>query len=95
MLIRSSAILKYVISNSTESQIKEVIDDFKANRFDILVNVNILTEGVNYPDVKSIFLTRPTSSKILFNQMMGRALRGVKAGGTEEANIVCFIKKVC
>jgi len=83
---------KYVISNSTESQIKEVIDDFKANRFDILVNVNILTEGVNYPDVKSIFLTRPTSSKILFNQMMGRALRGVKAGGTEEANIVCFIK---
>ncbi|WP_297085426.1 DEAD/DEAH box helicase [uncultured Draconibacterium sp.] len=82
---------RYVISNASDNYIRTVMDDFKANKFDILVNVNILTEGVNYPDVESLFLTRPTSSKILFNQMMGRALRGVKAGGTKEANIVCFI----
>ena len=43
------------------------------------------------PDVEAVFLTRPTISTILMTQMIGRALRGEKAGGTEEAYIVSFI----
>lgn len=58
---------------------------------DVLINVNILTEGVDLPDTKTIFLTRPTISKTLMTQMIGRGLRGEKAGGTKEAYIVSFI----
>ena len=68
-----------------------VIGEFKNGQLDILVNVNILTEGVDLPKTQSVFLARPTVSKILMTQMVGRALRGVKAGGTPEANIVAFI----
>jgi superfamily II DNA or RNA helicase len=38
-----------------------------------------------------VFLTRQTTSPILLRQMVGRALRGPKFGGTATANIVLFI----
>lgn len=57
----------------------------------VLVNVNILTEGVDLPQTKTVFLARPTVSTILMTQMIGRALRGEAAGGTSEAHIVSFV----
>jgi ATP-dependent helicase IRC3 len=38
-----------------------------------------------------VFITRPTTSSILMTQMIGRALRGQSAGGTEKAYVVSFI----
>ncbi len=50
----------------------------------------MLTEGTDVPDVKTVFITRQTTSKILLIQMVGRALRGPKFGGTAEAHLVFF-----
>ncbi len=50
-----------------------------------------MTEGTDVPNVQSIFLARPTISSILMTQMIGRGLRGLKAGGTKEAYIVSFV----
>jgi superfamily II DNA or RNA helicase len=71
----------------------KVMEDFKKNALDVVVNVRMLTEGVDVPDVQTVMLTRQTTSRILFAQMVGRALRGEKAGGgkgKEHANIVLF-----
>lgn len=57
----------------------------------VLINVNILTEGVDLPKTKTVFLARPTVSSILMTQMIGRALRGTAAGGTSDAYIVSFV----
>jgi superfamily II DNA or RNA helicase len=57
---------------------------------DVLINVDMLTEGVDLPVTKTVFLARPTSSSILFRQMVGRALRGPQAGGNSDAHIVSF-----
>jgi len=70
---------------------KEKIAKFRRGDFEVLINVNILTEGTDVPNVQSIFLARPTISSILMTQMIGRGLRGIKAGGTKEAYIVSFI----
>lgn len=70
-----------------------VIQKFKDNELEVLINVNILTEGADIPQTKTVFLTRPTTSIIRMTQMVGRALRGVKAGGTKEAYIVSFVDK--
>ena len=70
---------------------QEVIKKFDKGEIDVLINVQIMTEGTDIPSIQSIFLTRPTNSKILMTQMMGRGLRGEKAGGTKEAFIVSFI----
>jgi hypothetical protein len=57
---------------------------------DVIVNVGLLTEGVDLPKVQSVVLARPTASSILAQQMAGRALRGPAVGGTELAYIVAL-----
>lgn len=64
---------------------------FRDGELDVLINVNILTEGTDIPSIKTVFLARPTTSSILLNQMIGRGLRGEVAGGTKDAYIVSFI----
>lgn len=66
------------------------IKDFKNGDIDVLINVNIMTEGTDVPDIQTVFLTRPTQSEGLLMQMIGRGLRGMEAGGTERAYIVDF-----
>jgi superfamily II DNA or RNA helicase len=52
-----------------------IIGDFREGVIDVLVNVTMLTHGVDIPDIQTIFLTRPTLSDILFSQMIGRGAR--------------------
>ncbi|MBN1185272.1 MAG: DEAD/DEAH box helicase family protein [Bacteroidales bacterium] len=75
----------------SSKQNKDKIERFRKGQVDVLISVNILTEGVDVPNVQSVFLARPTISPILMTQMIGRGLRGEKAGGTKEAFIVSFI----
>ncbi len=69
----------------------KTLDAFRKGTLDVLVNVKMLTEGTDVPDAQTVFLTRQTTSQILLTQMVGRALRGPKFGGTKEAYIVSFI----
>lgn len=78
----------YVISDKVGAQ--DTIREFKENKFDVLINVQILTEGSDIPDVETIFLTRQTNSDSLLMQMIGRGLRGPAVGGTKEVNIIDF-----
>ncbi|MEH1924435.1 DEAD/DEAH box helicase family protein [Nostoc sp.] len=74
-----------------EDDNKRILDDFKSDKLDVLINVRMLTEGVDVPNVKTVFITRQTTSSILMTQMIGRALRGKKAGGSSsEANVILF-----
>lgn len=67
------------------------IEQYCNGEIQVLINVNILTEGTDLPKTHTVFLTRPTVSTTLMTQMVGRALRGLKAGGTKEAYIVSFV----
>lgn len=78
-------------NNQSSAENKAKIEKFEKGEIEVLVNVQIMTEGTDIPSIQSIFLTRPTNSKTLMTQMIGRGLRGTKAGGTKEAHIVSFI----
>lgn len=69
----------------------KAIRAFKNNEIDVLVNVRMLTEGTDVPDIQTVFLTRQTTSRVLLTQMVGRALRGPASGGTAQAHVVSFI----
>lgn len=69
----------------------KALDAFRAGELDVLINVRMLTEGTDVPSAQTVFLTRQTTSRILLTQMIGRALRGPKFGGTPHAEIVSFI----
>jgi len=83
----------YIASYRPDDVVKtddEILSAFRTSDLEVLVNVNILTEGVDLPNAQTVFLTRPTSSEILVRQMIGRALRGKSAGGTDKAYLVSF-----
>lgn len=83
---------RIIISNHETSVNNEAtIQAFRNGEFPVMINVNILTEGADFPHVQTVFLARPTVSSILMTQMVGRALRGEAAGGTKEAHIVSFV----
>lgn len=81
----------YIYSGNKDNGAK--IRRFKDNEFEVLININILTEGSDVPDIQTVFLTRPTQSEGLLMQMIGRGMRGKLAGGTETVTIVDFCDK--
>ena len=90
--VKSDFVISSHLSSKSASQTnQQKIEQFRNGQLEVLINVNILTEGTDVPGVSSVFLARPTISTILMTQMIGRGLRGPKAGGTEEAYIVSFI----
>lgn len=87
-LVKRGVKCDYVYSGHDRNEAK--IKAFKEGELDVLVNINILTEGSDVPDIQTVFLTRPTNSDVLLMQMIGRGMRGPECGGTEEVNIVDF-----
>ena len=71
---------------------RAILDRFRKSEsgLDVLINVAILTEGVDLPKIQTVFLARPTQSEILLRQMVGRAMRGPRVGGTALAYLVSF-----
>lgn len=70
---------------------KRVLEQFRNGDLEVLINIQMLTEGTDVPNAETVFLTRQTTSSILLTQMIGRGLRGPKFGGTDKVNIVSFI----
>jgi hypothetical protein len=48
---------------------------FREGGIKVLVNCNVLTEGVDIPQISCVILARPTQSSVLFTQMVGRSTR--------------------
>ena len=80
--------------DSRAAERKQVIQAFKNGQIQAVVNCGLFTEGTDLPGVQTVFLARPTRSKILFRQMVGRGLRGPKIGGSEECTVVAFFDEV-
>lgn len=53
-----------------------IIEAFKAQAYRYLVNVAVLTTGFDAPHVDLIAILRPTESVSLYQQIVGRGLRG-------------------
>jgi len=53
----------------------EVLQDFENNRYNVLCNSMLLTEGWDCPSVDCIVVLRPTKVRSLYCQMVGRGTR--------------------
>lgn len=54
---------------------EQKVNDFKEGKLDIIVNVDIFSEGFDCPDIEFIQLARPTRSLVKYIQQVGRGLR--------------------
>ncbi|OUM55821.1 hypothetical protein BVG19_g5422 [[Candida] boidinii] len=66
---------QYVTGNTTKLEREKILNDFKKGLIPVLFNCGVFTEGTDIPNIDSIFMLRPTKSKPLLIQMLGRGLR--------------------
>ena len=62
-------------SKTPASERKNLVDKFKKGEIDIIINVDIFSEGFDCPDIEFIQLARPTRSLVKYLQQVGRGLR--------------------
>lgn len=67
---------------------RHYVEEFKEGRIRVLTNYNVLTQGFDAPKVEAVYVARPTFSPNVYQQMIGRGLRGPLNGGSEEVLIV-------
>ena len=65
----------------------KIIQSFKKNNTRVLVNCGVLTTGFDAPGVDAVVITRPTTSIVLYSQMLGRGLSGKSVGGSNSCQI--------
>ena len=64
------------IDSKTPSGLRrQLVDDFRLGKIQVLVNVDVFSEGFDCPDVEFVQLARPTLSLAKYLQQVGRGLR--------------------
>jgi superfamily II DNA or RNA helicase len=80
---------------NSRSESREVfIKKEKAFKRSILINVDVLTEGYDDPEVNTVFMARPTSSKLVYMQAIGRAIRKNPKDETKQAYVLEIVDKL-
>ncbi|AFY33519.1 DEAD/DEAH box helicase [Calothrix sp. PCC 7507] len=82
-----------VTGETPKSERERLIQSFKneQQQTKILCNYGVLTTGFDAPKTSAAVIARPTKSLVLYSQMVGRAIRGIKAGGNATAEIVTVV----
>lgn len=80
-----------VVSSETRKPLRrKYIEQFKNGEIEFIFNYGVLTTGFDAPKTENIVICRPTFSDVLYEQIVGRGLRGPKFGGTETCTIIDF-----
>ncbi|KAG8361732.1 hypothetical protein FVEN_g1296 [Fusarium venenatum] len=66
---------RYVTGETPKVQRAKTLDSFRKGEFPVLVNCGVFTEGTDIPNIDCIVLGRPTRSRNLLVQMIGRGMR--------------------
>jgi superfamily II DNA or RNA helicase len=94
-LLRERKIPAAVVSGATRDETRRaVIDRFRRNELRVLCNCEVLTTGFDAPRVTHVVMARPTMSQVLYEQIVGRGLRGPKFGGTATCTILDCIDEL-
>lgn len=93
--LNDSNISSAVITGKTKSGTRQsYVRMFRENKIQVLCNYQVLTTGFDAPKIDAIIIARPTGSRSLYEQMMGRGLRGPTFGGTKRCEIITVIDNI-
>lgn len=88
-LLNSRGVSAAAISAETDPGARRYyIERFRRGDLRVLANYNVLTAGFDAPAVRAVYVARPTFSPGLYQQMIGRGLRGPENRGKERCLIV-------
>lgn len=67
----------------------EAIEKLRDGQLNVIFSVDLFNEGVDLPSIDTVMLLRPTESKVLFLQQLGRGLR--RSAGKSHLVVLDFI----
>jgi DNA repair protein RadD len=77
-----------VTSQTRDATRRHLVQAFRRGEIHVLCNYGVLTTGFDAPCVRAVVIGRPTASRVLYDQMIGRGMRGRRFGGTEECLVI-------
>ncbi|KUJ06257.1 P-loop containing nucleoside triphosphate hydrolase protein [Mollisia scopiformis] len=66
---------RFVTGDTPKIERSQRLDEFRRGDFRVLVNCGVFTEGTDIPNIDCVLLARPTKSRNLLVQMIGRGMR--------------------
>jgi len=93
---------RFISGDTPPEERRQLLRDYADGRFQILVNCMVATEGFDCPDIGMVVIARPTKSRSLYAQMVGRGTRplpntvdGVESDVDRRSAIAGSAKKDC
>lgn len=83
---------RFVTGDTHKIERGETLDAFKRGDFPVLLNCGVFTEGTDIPNIDCVILARPTRSRNLLVQMIGRGMRLHK--GKENCHIIDMVSSL-
>ncbi|KAG5927940.1 hypothetical protein E4U42_001532 [Claviceps africana] len=83
---------RFVTGDTAKLERSAILDAFKKGEFPVLVNCGVFTEGTDIPNIDCVVLGRPTRSRNLLVQMIGRGMR--LHPGKENCHIIDLVSSL-
>ena len=82
-----------IVADTDSDQRHEIISAFRSSAHEpmVLLNYGVLTAGFDAPRTSCVIVARPTTSLVLYSQMIGRAMRGLRSGGNRRCQIYTVV----
>jgi len=77
-----------VSGETPENERRELLKKFSDGEIKVLANCNVLTEGFDCPDIECVLMARPTKSRALYQQIVGRGLRPAPWAGKADCLVL-------
>ena len=79
---------KHVDGSTSSTRRSASLLDFKEGNLSVLCNERLMSTGFDAPKANIAIIGRPTQSVTLYSQMVGRVMRGKKAGGKKICKVI-------
>ena len=82
-----------VTAETPTEERQAIVRDFRADTAEriALLNYGVLTAGFDAPRTRCVIIARPTTSLVLYSQMVGRAMRGTRSGGNRTCEVYTVV----
>ena len=84
----------HVDGNTQPNYRKDVVNKFKNGEIQFIFNFGVFVAGFDAPNIDAVLIARPTTSIVLYGQMIGRGLRGPAIGGTREFQLIDIVDNI-
>lgn len=84
----------HIDGGTPNSRRSAIIESFRKGDTKVICNFGVLSTGFDAPKTDVVFISRPTTSIVLYSQMVGRGLRGPAIGGTETCKLIDVIDNI-